>query len=238
MSRQGHRYSVQDVIEAIQNGESDVDVDIDDTDEESDEEPCGVLDKENQPPTDCPANEDTEPQLATSSKPHAKQRDRYRWQKKDFTRPNTDFSGAPLTEDVTTLRTPLEYFSQFVSKDMIDSLASNTNDYCHQTKGTSLNTSTKEMEKMLGMFLKMGLVQMPGSRMYWETDTRYPPVADVMPRNRFQALLTSLHLVNNLTVSETEKKDKLWKIRPFLCWNRTCAEDSTLGQSQQDPHRS
>ena len=42
MSRQGHRFSVQDVIDAIQNGESDVDVDIDDTDEESDEEPCGV----------------------------------------------------------------------------------------------------------------------------------------------------------------------------------------------------
>ena len=112
MSRQGHRYSVQDVIDAIQNGESDVDMDIDDTDEESDEEPCGVLDKENQPPTDCPADEDIEPQLATSSTPHAKHRDRYRWQKKDFTRPNTDFSGPPLTEDVTTLRTPLEYFCQ------------------------------------------------------------------------------------------------------------------------------
>ena len=58
MSRQEHSYSVQDVIDAIQNEESDVDVDIDDSDEESDEEPCGVLDRENQPPTDCPANED------------------------------------------------------------------------------------------------------------------------------------------------------------------------------------
>ena len=95
MSRQEHRYSVQDVIDAIQNGESDVDVDIDDSDEESDEEPCGVLDRENQPPTDCPVNEDIEPQLATSSKPHAKHSDRYHWQKNDFTRPNTDFAGPP-----------------------------------------------------------------------------------------------------------------------------------------------
>ena len=52
--------------------ECDVDVDIDDTDEESDEEPRGILDRENQPPTDRPADEDIEPQLATSSTPHAK----------------------------------------------------------------------------------------------------------------------------------------------------------------------
>ncbi|XP_038136316.1 piggyBac transposable element-derived protein 3-like [Cyprinodon tularosa] len=66
------------------------------------------------------------------------------------------------------------------------------------------------------MYLRMGLVQMSGSRMYWETDTRHPPIADVMPRNRFQSLLTKLHFVNNLTVSEIEKRDKLWKLRPWL----------------------
>ena len=57
--------------------DSDVDMDIETlhhTDEESDEEPCGVLVTENQPPTDCPAGEDIEPlHLATSAKPHAKQ---------------------------------------------------------------------------------------------------------------------------------------------------------------------
>ena len=206
-------YSVQDVMDAVQNGESDVEVEFDDgTDEESDEEPCGELDVENHPPTDCPANADIEPRLATYAKP----RDRYRCQKKKTTGPNTVSSGPPLTEDVTSLHTPLEYFRQFVSKDMIQSLTTNTNEYSHQTKGTSVNTNSKEIEKLLGIYLKMGLVQMAGSRMYWETETRYPPVADVMPRNRFQTMLTSLHLVNNLTVSETEKKDKLWKIRPWL----------------------
>ena len=57
---------------------------------------------------------------------------------------------------------------------------------------------------------------MAGVRMYWETDTQYPPVSDVMARNRFQYLLISLYFVNNLTVSEMEKKDKLWKLRPWL----------------------
>ncbi|KAF3856671.1 hypothetical protein F7725_017394 [Dissostichus mawsoni] len=66
------------------------------------------------------------------------------------------------------------------------------------------------------MYLKMGLVQMSAVRMYWEKDTQYSPVSDVMSRNRFQYLLTSLHFVNNLKVSEMEKKDKLWKLRPWL----------------------
>ncbi|KAG7260255.1 hypothetical protein CRUP_015317 [Coryphaenoides rupestris] len=194
-ARREPHYSVQDVIDAVQNGKSDVDIELDETDEESDDEACGEVDNENQPPTDCPADVDIEPQPAK----HAKPRDRYRWQKKDFISPNTDFSGPPLTEDVRSLHTPLEYFRQFVSEDMIQSLIMNTNEYSLQTKGTSVNTNTKEIEKMLGMYLKMGQVQMAGSRMFWETDTRYAPVADVMPRNRFQSLLTSLHLVNNLT---------------------------------------
>ncbi|KAJ3609777.1 hypothetical protein NHX12_024287 [Muraenolepis orangiensis] len=100
---------------------------------------------------------------------------------------------------------------------MIQALTQNTNEYSSQTNGTSVNTNPKEIEKLIGMYLKMGLVQMSGGvRMYRETDTRYPPVSDVMSRNRFQSLLTSLHFVNNLTVSETEKTDKLWKLRPWL----------------------
>ncbi|KAJ8382139.1 hypothetical protein SKAU_G00029170 [Synaphobranchus kaupii] len=37
-----------------------------------------------------------------------------------------------------------------------------------------------------------------------------------MPRNRFQSLLSTIHFANNLTVSDEQKKDKLWKIRPWL----------------------
>ena len=99
---------------------------------------------------------------------------------------------------------------------MIETLTTNTNVYSHQTTGTSVNTNNKEIERMLSMYLTMGLVQINGCRMYWEGRTRYPPVADVMPRNRFQSLMTSLHVVDNLAVPEIEKKDKLWKIRPWL----------------------
>ncbi|XP_016329239.1 piggyBac transposable element-derived protein 3-like, partial [Sinocyclocheilus anshuiensis] len=214
-AQKGHLFSVQDVIAAVQNGESDFEMDSDDTDaSDSENEDAGEMDKENHQPIDCPANDDVD--IKPQPKKHTVPRDRFRWLKKEFISPNTDFSGSEITNDATTLLTPLEYFQTFVTEDMIEALTRNTNEYSLQKNGTSVNTNNKEIEKMLGMYLKMGLMQMSGVRMYWETDTRYTPVSDVMSRNRFQSLLTSLHFTNNLTVSEMEKKDKLWKLRPWL----------------------
>ena len=65
------------------------------------------------------------------------------------------------------------------------------------------------------MYLLMGLAQMPSVRAYWETETFYAPVANVMTRNRFEKLLTSLHFQDN-NVPEDVKRDKAWKIRPWL----------------------
>ncbi|XP_062297798.1 piggyBac transposable element-derived protein 3-like [Scomber scombrus] len=216
-ARREPRYSVRDVIEMVQNGESEVEMessDTDESDEGSDEDVCKEVEKENQPSMDCPADNYVDIEPKTNK--HTMPRDRYRWLKKDFISPNTDFSGLDITADDISLHTPLEYFQKFVSEDMVEALAQNTNEYSFQERGTSVNTTAKEIEKMLGMYLKMGLVQMAGTRMYWETEARYSPVADVMPRNRFQSLLKSLHFVNNMTVSETEKKDKLWKLRLWL----------------------
>ena len=41
----------------------------------------------------------------------------------------------------------------------------------------------KNLNRLLGMYFGMGLVRMLNSRMYWENDTRYAPVADIMSRN-------------------------------------------------------
>ena len=43
LPRRDARYSVQDVLEMIQNGESDVDIDFNETDEESDDEGCASV---------------------------------------------------------------------------------------------------------------------------------------------------------------------------------------------------
>ena len=134
---------------------------------------------------------------------------------------STTFTGlqieAPETMEVST---PLQYFQQFVTDDTLIYLVTNTNEYSVQKSGISINT-TKEVEKVIGMFFYMRHVQMSGIRQYWEIETAYNPVCSVMSSNRFQLLLTNFHFVNNLLVSSQEKKDKLWKIRPWLSamWN-------------------
>ena len=68
---------------------------------------------------------------------------------------------------------------------MVESLAEKTNIFAMQRYGVPTNTSSKETEQVIGMNFGMGLVNMPGKRMYWEGATRYGPVADDMGRNRF-----------------------------------------------------
>ncbi|XP_064630946.1 piggyBac transposable element-derived protein 3-like [Lineus longissimus] len=91
-----------------------------------------------------------------------------------------------------------------------------TNVYSVDKSGKSANLSTKELEKVLGMFLRMGLHQMSGNRAYWEEKSRFAPVADVMGRNRFSYLLTVLHFVDNNKATDDDKKDKIWKARPWV----------------------
>lgn len=57
---------------------------------------------------------------------------------------------------------------------------------------------------------------MPAVGCFWETYTRYHPIADVMARQRFQRIASYLHIVDNLKVMKKEKKDKEWKIRRWF----------------------
>ena len=102
---------------------------------------------------------------------------------------------------------------------MLDHVVEFTNQYSAraQKNGYVANTSRKELEEMIGMFYCMGLVQMARVRAYRENGTNHEPVSGVMSRNRFQYLLTVLHFVDNLVMTDDEKKDdKVWKIRPWL----------------------
>lgn len=131
----------------------------------------------------------------------------YKWRKKGFELPDVNF----LDEQVesyqdTTTDTPLVYFWRFVSLDMLENIVEHTNQYSIQKHGKCIDTSVKEIEQVLGLYLRMGLVQMSGVRQYWENEVRYGPVADIMSRNRFSQLLSLIHFVDNEMGSEELKR--------------------------------
>lgn len=75
---------------------------------------------------------------------------------------------------------------------------------------------TKEVEKIIGIYLLMGIVDIPSVRSYWQNDTRFPPIADMMSRNQFETLQRHLHFEDNFPATEEQKKNKLWKIRTWI----------------------
>ncbi|KAI8771534.1 piggyBac transposable element-derived protein 3 [Biomphalaria glabrata] len=116
------------------------------------------------------------------------------------------FRGKYLEQpDNFQMPSPLEFFKQYLTDDMLDLLVANTNQYSVQKSGKSINTSNKEFEQVIGMFLKMGLVKMPCVRCYWETESCYAPVANVKSRNRFQIILSSLHFIDNNIFTDDDK---------------------------------
>ena len=81
--------------------------------------------------------------------------------------------------------------------------------YSVEKDGASVDTSVNELEKLIGMYFLMRLIQLPSVRAYWESATRFPAIADEMSRNWFQKLLSSLHSANNNEVTVDQKKIRL-----------------------------
>uniref|UniRef100_A0A3Q1JQK9 PiggyBac transposable element-derived protein domain-containing protein n=1 Tax=Anabas testudineus TaxID=64144 RepID=A0A3Q1JQK9_ANATE len=222
-------YSVTEVLNMILDGNaSDMEqlAEDDDDEEEVEEEwtPPARIDEKSDSSDDeedleaseedTPNPNETKTKQSTSSKVKRKE---YQWKKKKFEAPAVEFeecvdenSGDRLTW------TPYMYFKDFVTEEMLQEIAEETNLYSVQKDGKSVNTNAKEIEQILGMYMHMGLNQMPNVRAYWEMETRCPAVCDVMSRGRFLKLLTLLHFQDNLNVSEDAKKDKLWKLRSWL----------------------
>jgi len=140
-----------------------------------------------------------------------------RWRMKDIEEVdavcNTRFSDPP-DEEIT----PFEYFKQMCRDEVIENFVEQSNLYCVQKTGRSLNTNKNEMEQFLGIHIMAGIVNMPSYRMYWADSTRYGPIADTMSRNRFDTLRNHFHINDNshMKTRDDPEYDKLFKVRPFL----------------------
>eukprot|EP00794_Sanderia_malayensis_P000927 gene927-234_t len=101
----------------------------------------------------------------------------------------------------------------------IESLQSPTSSFLSsvQKAGKSTNTYRKELEQLIGVMMKMGIVKMPPYQNYWSQSARFAPIADVISHNRFKELRRFLHANNNSKKDEERDKDnKLFKVAPIL----------------------
>lgn len=129
-------------------------------------------------------------------------------------------------------KSPIEFFSLFLTDDLIDTIVTETNRYAEQTilvaiideelsQKSRLNDWTDvtpdEIRVFFGIMMWMGLDKKPSMNRYWSGSDLYSsPVRKYMSRNRFQAILAMLHLTNNLTADKTDKLHKLGPVLDYL----------------------
>ena len=129
---------------------------------------------------------------------------------------NTEFVAGPIEPEPRD-QSPLEYFKQFVTDEMTDSIAIETNKYGLQKDGINIKVTKSETELFMGIYFYMGLVKMPAVGSYWDNELRFSHVADNMSRNRFYKIQALLHFVdNNLVTDEPKNNNRIWKLRPWI----------------------
>ncbi|KAL7631295.1 UNVERIFIED_CONTAM: hypothetical protein RMT77_018402 [Armadillidium vulgare] len=148
-----------------------------------------------------------------------------RWRKREPEISPHDFLGSQFSLPEKVL-TPLEYFKNFFSKDLMDHIAEQTNIYCIQEKiNKNLNcslihTDKNEIEQFLGILLFMGIYPLPQYRMYWNPKFYLPQITETLKGgvNRFEALKLFIHFNDNSKIPDTNTSpyDKLYKLRPIL----------------------
>lgn len=142
----------------------------------------------------------------------------------------------PILLDEFDDYTPMDYFQYFIDDDIIRHIVDQTNLYAAQKDiNTTFNVDESGIRTFLGINILSGIVKMPSYRMFWAYATRFPPIADAMPRNQFERIKSNLHLNDNSKMKDrnTPGYDKLFKVRPFLEKVQT-----NLSKIKSDEHNS
>lgn len=121
-----------------------------------------------------------------------------------------------IEEDILPdeLPTPLNYFLEYFGDTDFENMAYFTNFYAVQNQKKFKHTSVFEIKIFIGIQLMMGSLKFPRVRMYWEQNFQIKVVSDNMTRDRFFAMRTNFHVIDNEKVSKNNK-DKFVKVRPL-----------------------
>ena len=161
-------------------------------------------------------NEESGP---TQARPTGKsnQQSRYKWTNKHFDLPDVPFKGL-FSDPPEDIPTPLQYFKMFLDNECMEYIAKQTNLYAMTKDGKQLGTFAKEIEQFIGILLYTGIFPCRSYCTYWSNFSRFPLIADIMSRNRFQLLFRYIHFNDNTQAKPRDHPDydPLFKVSPLL----------------------
>lgn len=89
----------------------------------------------------------------------------------------------------------LGYLRCFMLDTLIEIMVSSTNAYAQSLRASPpFVTDAAEMRRFMAVRIRMGIVRLPETRMYWQAEFRDTYVTQLLTRNRFDLLLRYWHI--------------------------------------------
>uniref|UniRef100_A0A667Y9T4 PiggyBac transposable element-derived protein domain-containing protein n=1 Tax=Myripristis murdjan TaxID=586833 RepID=A0A667Y9T4_9TELE len=114
---------------------------------------------------------------------------------------------------IVTSDDPADIFLTFYPKSLRDITLEMSNLYAAQ-KGKTLNLNEDELLTFYGILLTSGYNTVPRRRLFWsdDDDVSATGVKDAMRPNRFDEIMSSIHVVDNMKITP----DPFFKVRPLF----------------------
>lgn len=122
--------------------------------------------------------------------------------------------------EVSSLRTPCDFFSYFVTNELLTELANQTNLYARQgNPKTEFEVNLIDLKKYIGILVYMSVYEYPNVRSYWGRHA-FSPIHTTMTVNRFEEIRQYLHFADNQNMPGTDHHDydMLYKVRHIITY--------------------
>ena len=171
--------------------------DSSESDGESDQESGSSLQREDE----VPDIEDPErvPQTSHSSdSSHNRIKRNFRWRTNRSSPVGNVTCNFKMQEPPDVEKSLFEYFRLFFPTWIIEKLADETNAYSVQKSGRCIDVTNAEIEQFLAIYMHSAIMYASNYRMYWQSATRYPTIADIITLKRFETIKQFFHLNDNV----------------------------------------
>lgn len=131
----------------------------------------------------------------------------------------TNFLGDQrLSEAITSLETPFNFFSYYLNEQIISKIVDETNLYITQKSISNCPpTNLTEIRNFFGILIFMSVYHYPSVRSYW-SKYGFSHIIQTMPLNRFEKLRSAIHFNDNALHKPVNhpNHDRIHKIRPLV----------------------
>lgn len=131
----------------------------------------------------------------------------------------TMFTGdESLPTEISSLRTPCDFFAYFVTDRFLTEIAKQTNMYAYQTNpNKKFEVNIMDLKKYIAILIFMSVYKYPNVRSYWGRHS-FSPIQSAMTLRRFEEIRKYVHYADSTTMKTKDHPhyDALHKIRPVI----------------------